>query len=207
MRLKRMSYIVFLCMLCFLTGCKKEKQFKTTFPLEQDVITATLEQVGLPGVISESETTSKAEGHTHYVLRSPSETYDGTDNKVFLADISSANQEGERVLYTIFDQSVDSNQIAWEDWKQQIVFATLLYGGFENEEAVFQAFLEKELPDGKTSFMWDAQLPEGYCTVSYSYRSNRTYDENGFSVLNQSAFLRVNIYESCELYQKLRTNQ
>ncbi len=126
---------------------------------------------------------------------------------MFPADISSANYEGERVLYTIFDQSVDSNQIVREDWKQQIVFATLLYGGFENEEAVYQAFLAEELPDGKPAFMWDAQLPEGYCTVSYSYRSNRTYDENGFSVQNQSAFLRVNIYESYELYQELRTNQ
>lgn len=208
--MKRLIYLFLavcvLGILCSLTGCKKDERFQTTFPLEKEVITATLEKAGLPGIISESETTSNTEGHILYVVRSPTETYDDTDNSVFLAGISSAKYEGERMLLTIFDQSVVSDQIEWEDWKRQIVFATLLYGGFENEEDVHQALLEKELPDGQTSFKWDAQLSGGYCMVSYSSRSHTTYNEDGFAIRKQSAFLRVNIYESYELYQKLRTN-
>ena len=211
-----------LVVLFSLTGSKKDERFQTTFPLEEEVITATLEKTGLPGIISESETESYRKGHIHYVVRSPTETYDDTSNSVFLTDISSSNYEGERMLFTIFDQSVDSEQIEWEDWKQQIVFATLLYGGFENEEEVYQAFLEKEVPEGKdffgkavelpagysrVSYRGDVQLPEGYCMVSYTFRSHRTYDEDSFPIKKQSASLRVNIYESYELYQKLNTNQ
>lgn len=208
--MKRLVYLFLavcvLGMLFSLTGRKKDERFQTTFPLEEEVITATLEKAGLPGIISESETSSYREGHIHYVVRSPAETYDGTNNSLFLADISSANYEGERMLATTFDQSVVSDQFKWEDWKQQIVFATLLYGGFENEEDVYRAFLEKELPDGKTSFRWDAQLSGDYSTVSYSSRSHTTYDKDGFAIRKQSAFLRINIYESYELYQKLSTN-
>ena len=197
--MKRLIYVFLavcvLGVLFSLTGPKKDERFQTTFPLEEEVITATLEKVGLPGVISESETDSYRKGHIQYVVRSPTETYDGTDNSAFFAYISSAKDKGERVLYTIFDQSVDSEQIVWEDWKQQIVFATLLYGGFENEEEVYQAFLEKEVPEGKEffgkavelpggysrmSYRGDVQLPEGYCMVGYTYRSNRTYDEDSF---------------------------
>ena len=197
--MKRLMYVFLaVCVLGLLFSLpdrKKDERFQTTFPLEEEVITATLEKVGLPGVISESETDSYRKGHIQYVVRSPTETYDGTDNSAFFAYISSAKDKGERVLYTIFDQSVDSEQIVWEDWKQQIVFATLLYGGFENEEEVYQAFLEKEVPEGKEffgkavelpggysrmSYRGDVQLPEGYCMVGYTYRSNRTYDEDSF---------------------------
>ncbi len=209
--LKRLKYLFLaVCVfgiICSLTGCKKDERFQTVFPLEEEVITATLEKTGLPGIISESETSSNRKGHIHYVVRSPTETYDGTSNNVVLADISAANYKGERLLLTIFDQSVVSDQIEWEDWKQQIVFATLLYGGFENEEDVYRAFLEKELPDGQTSSEWDAQLTGGYCVVSYSSRSHTNYNEDGFTIRKQSAFLRVNIYESYELYQKLSANQ
>ncbi len=168
------------------------------------MVTDTLEKVGLQGNVSESETSSQTQGHIHYVIRSEAEHYGDTENSLFIADISSANYKGERVLFTIFNQSVAADQIEWEDWKEQIVFATLLYGGFENEEDVYQAFLEKELPRGETSFVWDAQLPEGYCTVSYNCGSNTTFDKDGFAVQKRSALMRVNIYESLELYQELK---
>lgn len=203
--------------LCSLTGSKKDERFQTTFPLEKEVITAMLKKTGLPGTISESETGSYRAGHIHYVVRSPTETYNGTNNSEFFAYISSSNYEGERMLFTLFDQSVDSEQIVWEDWKQQIVFATLLYGGFENEEEVYQAFLEKEVPKdffgkavelpagySRVSYRGDVQLPEGYCMVSYTFSSHRTYNEDDFPIKKQSASLRVNIYESYELYQKLQ---
>ena len=90
--------------------------------------------------------------------------------------------------------------MSWEDWKQQIVFATLLYGGFEDEEQVYQAFADKELPYGENVFQgWDAQLPEGYCTVTY-----RTISESSNPKQKRHALMGVNIYESQELYQRLQ---
>lgn len=210
MRIMKRSIPLFLtvCVLAaLLAGCKKENQFQTTFPLDAETVTAAMEKTGLPGVISESETTSAAENHMHYVIRSETETFEGSDYPLLVADISSASFDDGRMLATIFDQKVEANQMVWEDWKQQFLFAAALYGGFENEEALYQAFSGKELPKGETTFAWDAQLPEGYCRVSYSYRSNTTYDEAGFAVKNQSAILQVKIYESQELYQQLQPKQ
>lgn len=197
MRLKRfVGSICVLGMLCPLAGCKKDEGFQTAFPLDEETVTRTLREAGLPGVISESETSSRSKDHTHYVIRSETECYENAENKRFIADISSANYHGERALATIFAQEVPSNQMVWEDWKQQILFAARLYGGFENEEDVYQAFLGKELPEGKTSFAWDVQLSQGYCRVSY-------HNDNLPSG-KQFPYIRVNIYESYELYQKLK---
>lgn len=207
---KWMYFILAVCgigILCFFISGKKDERFQTTFPLEEEAITDALEKAGLPGTISESETESYREGHISYVVRDQEETYEGTDNSVLVASLGSATYEGERMLLTVFDQRVDSEQMEWEDWKRQIVCATLLYGGFENEEDVYQAFLEKELPDEEASCEWKVELPEGYCRVTYSHRSNTSHNEDGFPVEKQSATLRVNIYESCELYQKMLENQ
>lgn len=196
--------------LCSVTSCKRSEKFQTAFPLDEVVVTDTLEQAGLPGTISDSESetslqTKKDIHYTHYVVRDETEHYDNTETGMFVTDILSADYKGKRMLYMTFDQRIASNQIEWENWKAYIVFAALLYGGFENEEDIYQAFLGKELPEGKTAFQWDAQLPEGYCTVSYHLRSGHTiYDKDGFARKKRSAFLRVNIYESYDLYQELK---
>ena len=61
--MSRLKYVFLLVcvlgMLCILTGCQKGERFQTAFPLEEKVVTDTLEKVGLPGVISESETFSQ----------------------------------------------------------------------------------------------------------------------------------------------------
>ena len=108
------------------------------------------------------------------------------------------------MLYTIFNKSEASGEMKWEDWKQQITLATTLYGGFENEEEVYQAFQEQEVPEGQTRLQWDADLPGGYCTVSYRNRSSTIYDEDGFAIEKNSATLFVNIYETSELYQEIQ---
>lgn len=204
--MRRINIFLAVCVLgilCSLTGCQKDERFQTTYPLEEEVITATLEKTGLPGIISESETSSQKKGHINYVVRLPTETSSDISRSMFLASISASTYEGERVLCTMFDQPVVSDQLKWEDWKQQFLFATLLYGGFENEEDVYQAFLDKELPEGKTSFHWDAKLPEGYCKVAYTIYEHYIDDpEYGPPIQKRTATLRVNFYESYELYEK-----
>jgi len=195
---KRLIFCTFLAvvLLCSLAGCQKSGLPQPDFPLEEDVVMTVLEQTGLPGIISESETFSSVEGHISYTLRDPTKTYGDTENKVVTAGISSANTNGERFLGMIFLSAPDEPAalpFAWEDWKQQIVFTTLLFGGFEDEEEVYRAFSDKEPPDDEERFEWDAQLPGGYCRVSYSFNTT----------LEQSYTVRVTIYESKSLYQKL----
>lgn len=187
-------------LLCSLLGCQKNGLPQPDFPLEEDVITNALEQTGLPGVISESETFSSIEGHISYTLRDPTETYGDTENKVVTAGISSAITEGERFLSMIFLSDPDEPTtlpFEWEDWKQQIIFTTLLFGSFEDEEDVYRAFSNKETPEGEERFEWDAQLRGGYCRVSYNFNT----------ILEQPYTVRVTIYESKSLYEKLHQKQ
>lgn len=197
-------------MLCFVSVCKKDVLPQPTFPLDEEVITVALKKSGLPGILSESETTFSGEGRRIHIVRSPTITYSDTirteeadanpSTRLLMAGISSVTMEGQRVLTIIFDQIDVSDQMTWEDWKHQIVFATLLYGGFEDEEQVYRAFAGKELPNGENSVRrWDAQFPGGYCTVTY-----RTSDATSNPKQKRHASMGVNIYESQALYQRLQ---
>ncbi len=179
--------------LCSLAGCQNGRLPRPDFPLEEEVVIAALEHTGLPGVISEDETYSNAEKHIAYALRDPTKTYDDTESKVLTLAISSAITKGERFLAVSFPSSPGEAArlpFVWEDWKQQIIFATLLYGGFEDEEELYRAFSNKDIPESEESYEWDAQIPGAYCRVSYSFKSNL-------------ARFDVIIYESKSLYQEL----
>jgi len=178
------------------------------FPLEEDVILTALEQTGLPGVISESETHSNLEGHMAYVLRDSTKTYADSDNKVLIAVISSAITKGERFLAVIFRSVPDEPAtlpFVWEDWKQQIVFTTLLFGGFDDEEAVYRAFSGTETPEDEESFEWEAQLLGGYCTVSYQLNDSEVTHSFPEPIVDRAAYtVDITIYQSKLLYQKLQ---
>lgn len=197
-----------LAALCLLPGCQKARTFQTAFPPNEAAIVETLKKAGLSGAISAAETTSQMENHISYTIREPKTAEDSAENGRFVASVSAAALPDGRALYTVFDQRVEENTAAWSDWKQQIVFATLLYGGFADENTVYQALCSGAAPPASdTAYQWKADLPEGYCVVSYHPRSHKTYDANGFEVQNRAAFLRVNIFESDALYQQLQPKQ
>ena len=202
---RRNLLIVFLSALaifCILTGCQKSREFQTVFPLDAATVNETLTKAGLPGSVREDETYSQQEGHVSYTIRRAPEHPDEPEDGVFVASVSSVQLTDGRLLYTTFVQHMDSDQFQWADWKQQIVFAAMLYGGFADEEAVYQALSEQGDPaDGE--YRWEAELPEGCCRVSYGAKDNKTYDEDGFEVHTYTATLRVNIFETRALYESL----
>lgn len=187
--------------ICICGGCQKRVKFQTPFPLEESMVIAMLDEAGLPGKISEFETESYFDGHTVYVVRSETESYGDDNIGIMVASVSSAITEDGRALNVDFDR-LNVEQFSWEDWESQIAFATLLYGGFDEEDIVYQAFCEKVLP-ATPPYIWDVILPEGYCRISYRPRSFKEYDEDGFEKKRQSAILRVSIFESFETYQKI----
>ena len=197
--------IVFLSALaifCILTGCQKSREFQTVFPLDAATVNETLTKAGLPGSVREDETYSQQEGHVSYTIRRAPEHPDEPEDGVFVASVSSVQLTDGRLLYTTFVQHRDSDQFQWADWKQQIAFAAMLYGGFADEEAVYQALSEQGDPaDGE--YRWEAELPAGYCRVSYGAKDNKTYDADGFEVHTYTATLRVNIFETRALYESL----
>ena len=204
--MKRSSlFIVFLSALaifCILTGCQKSREFQTVFPLDAATVNETLTKAGLPGSVREDETYSQQEGHVSYTIRRAPESPDEPEDGVFVASVSSVQLTDGRLLYTAFVQHRDSDQFQWADWKQQIVFAAMLYGGFADEEAVYQALSEQGDPaDGE--YRWEAELPEGCCRVSYGAKDNKTYDADGFEVHTYTATLRVDVFETRALYESL----
>ena len=202
---RRNLLIVFLSTLaifCILTGCQKSREFQTVFPLDAATVNETLTKAGLPGSVREDETYSQQEGHVSYTIRRAPEHPDEPEDGVFVASVSSVQLTDGRLLYTTFVQHMDSDQFQWADWKQQIVFAAMLYGGFADEEAVYQALSEQGDPaDGE--YRWEAELPEGCCRVSYGAKDNKTYDEDGFEVHTYTATLRVDVFETRALYESL----
>lgn len=202
---RRNLLIVFLSVLaifCILTGCQKSREFQTVFPLDAATVNETLTKAGLPGSVREDETYSQQEGHVSYTIRRAPEHPDEPEDGVFVASVSSVQLTDGRLLYTTFVQHMDSDQFQWADWKQQIVFAAMLYGGFADEEAVYQALSEQGDPaDGE--YRWEAELPEGCCRVSYGAKDNKTYDEDGFEVHTYTATLRVDVFETRALYESL----
>lgn len=208
--MKRTNWVfVFLSalgILCMLTGCQKSRAFQTVFPLDAAAVNETLAKAGLPGRVSEDETYSQQEGHVSYTIRRAPESPDEPEDGVFVASISSVGLPEGRLLYTAFVQHKDSDQFRWSDWKQQIVFAAMLYGGFADEEAVYQALSEQGDPaDGGSQ--WEVELPEGYCRVSYRAQDNKTYNADGFEVHTYTATLRVDVFETQALYESLMASR
>ena len=192
--------------LCILTGCQKSREFQTVFPLDAATVNETLTKAGLPGSVREDETYSQQEGHVSYTIRRAPEHPNEPEDGVFVASVSSVQLTDGRLLYTTFVQHRDSNEFQWSDWKQQIVSATMLYGGFADEEAVYQALTEQGVPsDGENQ--WEVELPEGYCRVSYGAKDNKTYDEDGFEVHTYTATLRVDMFETRALYESLMASR
>ena len=192
--------------LCILTGCQKSQEFQTVFPLDAATVNEALTKAGLPGSVCEDETYSQQEGHVSYTIRRAPENPDEPEDGVFVASVSSVQLADGRLLYTAFVQHRDSGEFQWSDWKPQIVSAAALYGGFADEEAVYQAFAEQGDPaDGESR--WEAELPEGYCRVSYSAKDNKTYDADGFEIHTYTATLRVDIFETQALYESLMASR
>lgn len=198
----RLLLVCILSFLCVLTGCGESGEQLDAPSLGEAAVIAALEETGLQGVISTGETSSQAKEHIHYVIRDGSGG-DVSEESPFVADISYANSEKGWALYTVFTQTAETERITWENWKMHIVFATLLYDGFDENDAVYEALSQKEPSVTGDALHWAVQLPDGYCVARYSSHSHTVYDDDGFLAQQRTATLRVDLYDSYELYQEL----
>lgn len=148
----------------------KESMAEPEFPLDKGTIMKTVDSLNLPCIISEDESeellTRENTVYSNYVLRDPERKYheDSLDT-ILYGGIISGIVDGNRYMSTIFDAKshmVNDKPFAWEDWKQEIIFITILYGGFEDEEEVYRALSKLEVSDDDKVLKWGVQLSNGY---------------------------------------------
>lgn len=181
----------------------KESMAEPEFPLDKGTIMKTVDSLNLPCIISEDESeellTRENTVYSNYVLRDPERKYheDSLDTILYGGFISGI-VDGNRYMSTIFDAKshmVNDKPFAWEDWKQEIIFITILYGGFEDEEEVYRALSKLEVSDDDKVLKWGVQLSNGYCGVQRS-SITQPADSRGYTIW-------INFYETEELYLKM----
>ena len=196
----------------FLAYLRGEALAQSVFPLSEEEVNDALGKSGLSGSISPSESTSYGQGHMVYVVRSEAETYssDPGAGKVMVATVSSMIDDSGRRLQTMFERLNVSDPFVWEDWKKQLVFSALLYGGFGDEEEIYRALAAEEVPkstnlEGTIQAKWFLDLSGGYCRITYStHRGATIYNEYGVPSRGYDGILGVHIYESKASYEALQ---
>lgn len=199
--------------LCVLVGCQESRLDRPDFPLKESDIDAALERTNLPGTISNDKTEILSQEHISYVL-------DNSEQNLPVALISTSSIQNKRVLSLVFIAPSVSKRSAfeWENWKQHLIFATLLYGGFADEEEVYQKFSEKKPSEGKVDlneewpmetlaeqYEWDAEFPAGYCRITYELINStieNSIEKDNPHIVELSPRLTVSIYESKNYYDK-----
>lgn len=115
---------------------KKQTLTMPEYPLDSTTIDKALKEADLSWTIIAEEDSSFVgetfEGQTVYTLNKNGEV---------VAAISSAIKGGERYLHISFS-SYHNNEYSLpkEEWEKAMVFATLLYGGFDNSHQVYNEF-------------------------------------------------------------------
>lgn len=211
-----------LCLGLILSGCgKTQPQSETgtalpcpSFPLDEAAVRDALERSGLEGEISASETDSYGEGHVIYVIRSRAVTGSGEafgpdtapEEGLLVASSSSALRDGARVYQAWFNQRDVSETFRWEDWKPWLVFAALQYGGMTDEEEIFRAFRELEVPESRDTAVWMLPLSGGYCVISYGVRDYDQPRDDAPAVKAHSGTMCLYLYPNRESFEAAHPN-
>ncbi len=148
-----------------LAGCGgKETLAEPEFPLTDEAITAALAQAELDWVIDPEGTHSGEEGTVLHNLRAP----DGTLRGGTLSGVV----DGKRYLsMTLPINAADTDPAAprpftWADCEQSLRLAALLYGGFEDAGALYDAFSEEPADLSEGRMTWDKELSGVFCRVT-----------------------------------------
>lgn len=160
-------------------GCSKQSLPISDYPLSADTVEAAVEKVGFSWTISRED--SWAENHTVYEL-------DNDDEKL-IAFISNAGEDDKRFFSLVSFSSWGGSSdimvpLLEEEWEKAIVLATILYGGFEDENQVYENFKDtygestltyKTIEDDfsgnspeRTIIIWDNEVEGINCSISFS---------------------------------------
>ncbi len=132
------SLVIIIIALCISAGifynqCENQKMPASIFPLQREVLEQVLSGSGLGWNAAEENTLR--EDHVLYVINNQ----EGQP----VAEISSVGGNEKRILQINFLalKGTQAN-ISQKDWEKAVRLATILYGGFKNENQVYKNFQE-----------------------------------------------------------------
>lgn len=112
--------------------CRKPKMPVPEYPLNADTISIALQEWGFSCTMEEDSWVRQ--GRTQWNLYS-------TENGKLFASVSSAKKDGERILFVSFMPFHTTNAILVDELENAVIFATSLFGGFENTHQVYDNFI------------------------------------------------------------------
>lgn len=194
---------VVLALVLLLPACQKQEVLpRPEFPLSEETITAAVTAQGLDWTVNWNEQERQTDIKTVYGLLQPESGQEF--NTVFIT--SAQTEELGRYLDTVLMISHTQLQWpleephSWEEWKDLLMLSARLYGGFEDEEEIFQACAKEELPLDKTT-LWAGTLTGGYCQVR---ASTPIQDWSPFAGGGLMYSIHVELFESEDAYHAFK---
>ena len=140
----------------FLTNTKEPLPL-TTLPLDTDTIGRTLEQLDLSYSLKEDTKMPHPD-------RSRISLYNHDNENFFVYGITSGVKNNERlVLVTLVPHNAPT-ALSEEDWKDSILLATMLYGGFESKTYIYDSFIS-EYTQGDSN--WQLHVDGTTCEIEF----------------------------------------
>ena len=188
----------FICIICItvllLTGCQTKKALpRPDYPLKEEALNTAIEETGLSWSITSTDTYSEGDNsRTSYGFSRPE-----SSSNFQTAFISSALYRQKRMLtMSVMINSDAASQQSWETWKDWIILATRLYGGFIEVEELYNACSTQKLPLNEKT-VYAGTLTGGYCQIRVDPPV-----ENWWQVMNRPNTVFIEIFESKEACQE-----
>lgn len=145
---------------------------KPEYPLADDTITGALAQAELDWTIDAQGTSTNEKGLVTQTLRAP----DGALRGGTLSGVV----DGKRYLSMTLPANVAGASFTWADWEQSLRLAALLYGGFEDAGALYDAFSEEPADLSGGRMTWDKELSGVQCRVTAcAYADSKLFPGGG----------------------------
>lgn len=165
------SLFSFIIILSIVIGCEKQDLPMPDYPLDISIVAVALEEAELSWTIVKEE--PLAEGRILFTLHDKDDklvafVLSGIHNERRLLDVS---------LMPYSDNSTITRSLPEEEWERVIVFSTLLYGGFENLNQVYECFTNdydtkntvtvpsKKVVSNGEVLTWKSEINGIYCLV------------------------------------------
>ena len=159
--LDKVKIVFFVFLLFFLFGCQKECLPSPDYPLTTEAISSVLAECNMNHTIVENEPISGTSGQGQSFA-----LYENPDDTIAYAGISNATINEEKTLGCTFINLNMNSDITEDECKQAIIFATRLFGGFKNENQVYNKFRKNFNPEN--GLTWESEINDIYCKIKFN---------------------------------------
>lgn len=158
--MKKALVLIFASVMLMCCGCAKEEKELMTgydFPATKEAVEEVIEESGLDWEIAVEEDW----GNGQYVF-----TLNDESRKQASFVMTGALEDRKLIDVSLMDGAnpETTNAVEAEDWEKAFAFASRLFGGFEDENELYNSFLE-DFEDSGESVTWQKEINGLFCTV------------------------------------------